>query len=525
MAQFSLIPRVAPPDRPGAAAAAPDRDRRAFMASLAALAVAAPSPAAWAAGEGSAGAALTPEQFGARGDGVADDTAAFQALGQAVGAGKGGVIAMRRNAVYRVGRQTFSGVADGASYRVQPILAIAGVDNIAILGNGATMKLNDGLHYGAFDPVSGERFDHRGKGQLNDKNYAATIGSLVLVSSARGVRIENLTLDGNMDRLIVGGSWSVDIQLHADGLGLLDVSDLTVDNVVARNNGLDGVYLRARGRRTSDAAADNIRFRNVRCDRNGRQGMSIIGGSGLTFQQCTFSNTSQGPIGSRPHAGVDVEPNGADWASNLLFDGCTFENNVGVGLVANAGNSRSIAVRDCVFWQGFPPGARSRGSGDAFWLSKDDVSIQACQVHGTVANLSETAVVSGSTFDDAVSPAYGRSAQSRKYLLYGAGGRFTDCSFSVRGATGRGLVTTNRAAYFKRCRLAYAGGGIGPNTPIASLSGAVTLEDVTFSGGAANPGGGYFLSGQPRLRGRVLLANAIRWGKAGPTGDIAAPRR
>ena len=254
--------------------------------------------------------------------------------------------------------------------------------------------------------------------------------------------------------------------------------------------------------------------------------MSIVGGSGLTFQQCTFANTSQGPIGSRPHAGVDIEPNGKDWAADLLFDGCTFENNVGVGLVANAGASHAITARNCTFWQGFAQGDRTRGSGDAFWLTKDGVVVQACQVHGPVSNLAENALVSGSAFDDAVSPTYGRSAQSRKYLIYGASGQFTDCTFSVRGNTGKGLITTTHNAYFKRCRMTYAGSGIGPNTPIAWLSGSVTLEDVTFSGGAgATKDAGYFVYGTPQLRGHVTLSGAIHWGKSGPTGEITGLRR
>lgn len=462
---------------------------------------------------------LRPEDFGAKGNGAADDTLAFQALGKAVSDAGGGTIVLRRGATYRVGRQT-RGAGEGPAFLQQPMLRITGADGVTILGQGATIKLNDGLRYGSFDPATGRRFDPP-KGKFTDPRYAASVGALVELRACRRVRIEQLTLDGNVDRLVVGGRWNVDIQLHADGLQLVDVSAVVVEGVVTRNNGLDGVYLRGNGRGSPDAASDAIRFSNVRCARNGRQGMSIVGGAGMRFEHCVFADTAQGPVASAPSAGVDIEPNGRDWASNIAFDACTFINNRGVGLLAAEGASRGVAARNCTFWQGFSGG---RGSGDAFWLTREKATIGGCRVHGNVTNLAADATVTGTSFDDATHPVYGRSAQRRRYLVADVRGTFSDCTFTLRGKGPQALVYATKPVTFRRCVMRYAGTGLSPNLAIAFLNAAVTLEDVTFSE-AAGGGGPFFIhADRPMLKGRVVVTGPrIHWGgRTGPTGNIAA---
>lgn len=496
-----------------------DIDRRTVLGAGVALAV----PGALMAQPGRA--PLRPEDFGAKGDGVSDDTLAFQALGKAVSDAGSGTIVLRRDATYRVGRQT-RGAGDGPAFLQQPMLRITGAQGVTILGQGATIKLNDGLRYGSFDPATGQRFDPP-KGKFTDPRYAASVGALVELRSCRRVRIERLTLDGNVDRLVVGGRWNVDIQLHADGLQLVDVGSVVVEGVVARDNGLDGVYLRGNGRASPSAASDDIRFHDVRCARNGRQGVSIVGGTGMRFAGCVFADTGQGPVSSAPGAGVDIEPNGRDWASDIGFDACTFINNRGVGLVAAEGASHGIAVRGCTFWQGF---ARAGGgSGDAFWLTKDGVAISDCRVHGNVTNLAESATVTGSSFDDADHPAYGHSAQRRKYLLAGARGSFTDCTFTVRGAGPLALIYATKPAIFRRCLMRYAGTGLSGNVAVAFLGAAATLEDVTFTEGPRiGPTARYIFDGHAMLKGRVTVTGPrIRWGnKSGPIGNVAAlPRK
>lgn len=473
-------------------------------------------------------AAFRPEDFGARGDGRTDDTLAFQALGRAISERRGGTIMLAAGATYRVGRQARGTVAAGPAYLFQPMLRITGCTGVTIIGRGATLKLNDGLHYGSFDPGTGRRFDPP-PGKFTDRRYAAAIGALIEIRSSRGVRLADLVLDGNVDQLAIGGRWEIDIQLAADGLQLIDVAEVEIANLVARNNGRDGVYLRGLGR-AEHSPTDAIRCQRLRCDRNGRQGMSIVGGAGLSFTDCSFANTGQGPIDSAPGAGVDIEPNGRDWATGIRFAGCTFINNSGVGLVAAQGASRDITARQCTFWQGFPRALPvTRGSGDAFWLTKPGVQIGQCHVHGTVTNVVASAEISGCSFDDARHPIYGHAAQRRPYLIANASGTFTDCSFAILGAGKQGLVYATKPVTFRRCAMRHGGSGLTANMAVAFLGAAATLEDVTFAEAfpASSPTH-YIYDGGAALKRRVIVTGPkIHWGsRTGPTGNIAAlPRR
>ena len=465
-------------------------------------------------------AALRPEDFGAKGDGRTDDTLAFQAAGRLLSERGGGTLVLRRGATYRVGRQA-RGDGKTAAYLAQPMLRITHVDGLVIQGNGATLRLNDGLHYGSFDPATGRRFDPP-RGKFTDPRYAATVGALIELRDARDVRISDVVLDGNMRGLIVGGRWNVDIQLHADGLQLIDVSGVVIERVHARDNGLDGIYLRGRAR-TAGAAPDAIALREVRCTGNGRQGVSVVGGAGIRFTACTFADTGQGKVSSAPGAGVDIEPNGRDMAADLAFDRCTFVNNRGVGLLAAEGASHAIAARDCTFWQGFDPRAgATHGSGDAFWLTKPGVRIERCRVHGTVTNLHPTAQVRASAFDDAVHPRLGRSGRRRPYLVASAAGTFSDCTVTV-GGPARGMVYATTGLTLRRCVLRYAGSGLSPRRPVAFFGAGVTLENVTFAEAPTVQGALFIHAGRPVLKGRVTVTGPhVRWGgPTGRTGNVA----
>ena len=501
----------------------PPIGRRPFLRGAAAI-IAAGSAAGRALAR--PGDELRPEQFGAKGDGRSDDTPAFQAMGRAVSERGGGTIVLRPRATYRLGRQTASRDGSTFAFSPQPTLPIDGVNGLVIQGNGAILKLNDGLRYGAFDPATGRRYDHPEKGGFTRRAYAAIVGRLIEITNSSNVRIADLVLDGNADQLLIGGRWGdTGIQLAATGLSATRVDRVLIENVVSRNNGLDGIYIRGRNVSEAEGAPDDIVLRDVRCDRNGRQGVSVVGGRGLRFERCTFANTGQGPVASMPKAGVDLEPNGRNWTTDATFEGCAFVNNRGVGLLADTGNSRGLTVRDCTFWQGF---AARKGvtlnSGDAFWLGREGVLIDNCRVHGNVTHLPVGARVRGTGFDDAVHPVLGRAAQTRRYLLDAAGGTFSDCSFAVTGG-GIGLIYAKPALVLRRCRLHHSGTGVSAKRALAVFSPATTLENVTFTEPTGPGAARHFIApGGARLLGKVIVTGPnIRWGSVGgPTGDVAA---
>jgi hypothetical protein len=73
----------------------------------------------------------------------------------------------------------------------------------------------------------------------------------------------------------------------------------------------------------------NILIRDVTCENNYRQGISVISATDLRIENCVFKNT----WGTAPEAGIDFEPNyPEEKLSNCVVRTCRFEDNRGAGI-------------------------------------------------------------------------------------------------------------------------------------------------------------------------------------------------
>lgn len=103
-------------------------------------------------------------------------------------------------------------------------------------------------------------------------------------------------------------------------------TDVTVSGLTLTESGGDGIYLGA-GR--NGAPNKNVVIKDVVCDRNYRQGISVISAENLLIENCVLKNTS----GTAPAAGIDFEPNHPrERLVNCVMRNCVMENNQGLGL-------------------------------------------------------------------------------------------------------------------------------------------------------------------------------------------------
>lgn len=456
-----------------------------------AFAVAALVPAACNAQAGS-NSVFRPEDYGAKGDGIANDGAAFAALSEAVNRHGGGTVVLQRTR-YLVGMQRREAAhPNGYLLTPQPILSFAGcAADVTVQGNGASLICAPGLLYGVFDPHSLQPF-HPALPFYRRDTLATPYVAMVQAEGCHGaIRVHDLVLDGNVDQLTIGGRWGdAGWQIAGSGIVLLNNSgDELIENVICRNHPLDGLML-------DDAPVTQTverRLVNVIADRNGRQGASIVGGDGYSFENCRFLRTGRGPLGSAPGAGVDIEPENGKRVTRLRFDSCQFEDNAGPGLLAGGAGSRDVRCTRSMFvgttaWAAWP-------AGPAYVFDRCTFIGATSNCHGA-SNPADATRFAGCTFCDTA------LSGSPQRVFHGSsdGGpivdvstaanvRFSSCTFSL---TEEGRLPWSTAAIYENCVMtqrvhvtAYPRGTwLGRSTirGIADVGGSKIVGTLTING-------------------------------------------
>jgi hypothetical protein len=95
--------------------------------------------------------------------------------------------------------------------------------------------------------------------------------------------------------------------------------NVTISGVTARSMWGDGFYVRG---------AKNVTLCGVTTDHNRRQGLSIVDADGVVVTDSLFKNTR----GTRPSAGIDLEPNEEQAVTNIRIKRSRFFDNAGSGI-------------------------------------------------------------------------------------------------------------------------------------------------------------------------------------------------
>jgi len=310
--------------------------RRNFVAGCAAGALL-PTAACRAA---AAGTQVGPETFGAIGDGVADDYAAFQRMAAMVSTTGGGTVRLQPGRTYFLNRfiKPNNGITD---------VIFRGCSGLTIDGNGAVISTKgDFIRDGPTTRgLAGLRFE-----------------------DCSNVQIQNVELIGNVQRMTRAAGLG---ESATHGLVFGGCSDVTIDGVTARHFACDGLYITASSHGDQSGTRKASRRFNVRNSKfmfNARQGLTVTQLRGGVFENCDFGfsgyiddQSAKAAYGAHsPAAGVDVEPNASPLTAHpvdvmtgdLHFRNCRMVGSYGgtflAGQYANCAKSiEKITLESC----------------------------------------------------------------------------------------------------------------------------------------------------------------------------------
>ena len=417
---------------------------------------------------------VRPEDFGAVGDGVTDDTDAFYLAGQAITAADGGTLRLMPNKEYRVGRQ-FHVDGQYPYYKSAPMFSVTGARKrkVIIDGQGSLVKNNDGLRFASFSKYTGDPCYPTLP--FTDIESRVDIGITFALTSCKRVDINDLNIDGNINSIILGGLWG-DSGRQCTGYGIrLKLNDrVYVSNVDSSYNALDGVYIHA------GTNGDVLTIlENVTSSYNARQGLSWGGGVGLRVTNCKFNHTGRAIFGSKPAAGVDIE---AEYAAirDGSFVNCDFVDNAGPGLVADVGDENDVIFEKCLFW----------GTDNySLWSRKPYFRFYDCMFYGSIVHgYAAVTPEEGTQYYNCYFEDYEGTYEGESLDVYRAAAlavvnanytRFEDCEFVANETRALYLDGESSQEILTGCTITHKYDGMA-DQGFQSLIRGSYIEDATF---------------------------------------------
>lgn len=302
-------------------------DRRAMLGSLAGSAAFLISTAGRAQASGKR---LTPEMFGAKGDGRTDDYSALRKLAAAASGTNGTSIQFGRGKRYRIERIAIVG---GSKKNDVSDIAFSGCSGLTIDLNGATIDVKGDFHR-APDFKSGK----------HAISYTQGVQPFVF-RNCRSLIVRNGSMTGNANRMTRDATV---VEGGGRGILLYGCAGVLLEDLHVHHFSTDGlqIYPGAGGKVSTD-----VTLRRVALTNNARQGLSNSGGIGVSAIDSVFSRNgyTEGPYRHAPCAGVDLEPNSI-LAQRADFRAlrCRFDNNRGSPIAAGDPDREAlIELIDC----------------------------------------------------------------------------------------------------------------------------------------------------------------------------------
>jgi hypothetical protein len=172
--------------------------------------------------------------------------------------------------------------------------------------------------------------------------------------------VENITILGYGATIEMNKQEFIDLADESEwrhAFNVQSVVDFRLEGIEVKDSGGDGVILGKSFQQNSNQNfCENVIIRNCIFDNNYRQGMTISSVKNCLVENCIMKNT----IGTLPEAGIDIEPDVPDEIlQDVVIRNCQFINNNGNGIMLalfymdDTSEDISITIEDCYFQDNF----------------------------------------------------------------------------------------------------------------------------------------------------------------------------
>ena len=291
---------------------------------------------------------ITPQMYGAKADGVTDDSIAIQNAIKNLP--KDGGVLYFPSGTYIHGDGTTTGLSyeidtkypEGHAYYPCPLLVpgdktsadvgrdirfiLDGFRNLTIIGNGAIIQ------------------SHINNGETRNNG-------LFKISNCENLIIDGLTIDAKREeRGIKFTDYDPGLDMGRSNIAIEKCNRVIIRNVKSINGAMDGLSLASDGQAigNKDVLIEKCIFNN-----NHRQGISIEGATNVTVRntECSLNGTGKGIM---PKSGIDVEAYGNTsdggtygFNNNITIEKCYFDSNGYQNITVN-NQSYNTIIKECV---------------------------------------------------------------------------------------------------------------------------------------------------------------------------------
>jgi polygalacturonase len=217
------------------------------------------------------------------------------------------------------------------------------------------------------------------------------------------------------------GEWGYGINISAS-------RNVTVEGTHLSGCWGDGMWIGALGKGPTLELSTDVTVRNVVSTNNRRQGLSMGPCRHVRILDCTFSDTH----GTKPEAGIDLEPQKQGPTSDVLIEGCTITGNRGCGVEIHK-NVSALVIRRCTIRDNDGYGVLAVGMRD-LWV--DGNTITGNGLTGvTIAGRTRDAKITGNTLQSNGTRYVHRMLKALASTARGKGGRKRTADLRIDGGT------------------------------------------------------------------------------------------